>query len=70
MPARTTSPNYNTSPQLWRTYRAERKDKRPLCVANGHIVEGSEAIGRFDDDRHAEMVLTEAGWVKTAEGWE
>ena len=58
--------NYNTSPELYRPLAAEGV---VLHLIEGHVLQGSDTIGRFSSDADAAACLTEAGFEREAYRW-
>ncbi len=58
--------NYNTDVSLWQSqresYLATPNGGARLTIVDGHISDGMQVLGRFDDDKHAAQTLEAAGF--------
>lgn len=61
--------NFNTESRLWVNLRkielkAAPEHRTPVIVFDGMVFMRGDEYGRFNDDAHAEQILTIAGWVR------
>lgn len=59
--------NYNTDLILWQNFKQSRESMPNggtiLTVIDGHIHDGMQYLGRFDNDKHANDTLRDAGFT-------
>jgi hypothetical protein len=55
--------NFNTSPELWSSYRRGNPTKN-IRVQDGHVIVGTEVLARFTNDTEARICLLKSGYME------
>lgn len=55
---------YNTTPELWESF-ARSQPMAILKVVDGHVFCGHDCLARFENNNHAEKVLSKK-WIKAS----